>query len=179
MATQGFGILLTRREHHLVTLDVLGDGIVRELDRVVVLELGSDVGDRHVARTPSMPDPAEDVPRDRPTRRGDGNFEFGTLGPGVTGTETIGAMIELADQLHRAVERMEAAIPVIADVHHATAGRTGPVKDVEFPEGEISIRGPFVRHRADLDVLVPSIDRERSARGYAKKPSVSSSLSGR
>ena len=101
-----------------------------------------------------MSNPAEDIPANRPTRRGDGNFEFGTLGLGVTGTETIRAMVELADQLHRAVQCMEAAIPVIADVHHATAGRTGPVNDVKFPEGEISIRGPFERHPADLHVLV-------------------------
>jgi hypothetical protein len=88
-------------------------------------------------------------------------------------------MIELADQLHRAVQCMEAAIVVIADVHHTTAGGTGPVDDVEFPEGEISIRGPIVRHPADLHVLVRSIDGESVARGYAKKPSVSSSMSGR
>ena len=105
-----------------------------------------------------MSNPAEDVPANRPARWGDGSFEFGTLGPGVTGTETIRAMVELTDQLHRAVQCMEAAIAVIADVHHATAGRTGPVNDVEFPEGEISIRGPFERHPADLHVLVRSID---------------------
>src|SRR3954453_1337195 len=105
------GVLLTRGEHHLVSLNVLGDGIVGELDRVVVLEFGSDVGNRHVARTPSMSNPAEDVPRNRPTRRGDGNFEFGTLGPGVTGTESIRAMVELTDQLHRAVQCMETTVP--------------------------------------------------------------------
>ena len=96
--------------------------------------------------------------------------------PGQTG---IGAMVELADQLHRAVECMKATIPVIADVHHASADRAVAIKDVEFPQGEISIRGPFVRHPADLHVLVRSIDCESAARGYAKKPSVSSSLSGR
>jgi hypothetical protein len=88
-------------------------------------------------------------------------------------------MIELADQLRRAVQCMEAAIAVIADVHHATAGWTGPINDVEFPEGEISIRGPIVRHPADLHVLVRSIDCESAIKGYAKKPCVSSSLSGR
>src|SRR4051794_4198053 len=126
-----------------------------------------------------MSDPAEDVPADRPARRGDGNFEFGTLGPGVSGTETIGAMIELADQLHRAVQCMDAAITVVADVHHTTAGRTGPVNDVEFAVGEIRIRGAFVRHPAGLHVLVRSIDRESATRRYAKKPGVSSSMSGR
>ena len=178
LAAQGFGVLLTCGEHDLVTLNVLGDGIVRELDRVVVQELGLDLGDRHVARTASMSDPAEDVPADRPAGRGDGGFEFGTLGLGVAGAVAIGAVVELADQLHRAVEGMEAAIAVIADVHHPPTDRTVPVEDVEFPESEIRIRGPLVRHPADLHVLVRSIDCESAARGYAKKPSVSSSLSG-
>ena len=47
--SQGCGILLTCGEHGLVTLNVLGDGIVRELDRVGVPKLGLDVGDRDVA----------------------------------------------------------------------------------------------------------------------------------
>jgi hypothetical protein len=74
---------------------------------------------------------------------------------------------------------MEAARAVIADVHHATAGRTGPVKDVEFPKGEIRIRGPILRHLANLHVLVRFIDCESAAKGYAKNPGVSRSLSGR
>src|SRR5229473_7509250 len=91
LPAQGFGVLLTCGEHHLVTLNVLGDGIVRELDRVVVQEFGLDVGDRHVARTPPMPNPAENVPANRPARWGDGDFQFGTLRLGVTGAERIGA----------------------------------------------------------------------------------------
>ena len=105
--------------------------------------------------------------------------EFGALGLGVAGAVTIGAMVEFADQLHRPFESMEAAVAMVADVHHPTAGRTGAVDDVEFPEGEIRIRGPFVGHRADLHVLVRSIDCESATRGYTKKPRVSSSLSGR
>ena len=66
LPAEGFGVLLTCGEHHLVTLNVLGDGVVRELDRVVVQEFGLNVGDRHVARTPSMPNPEEDVPADCP-----------------------------------------------------------------------------------------------------------------
>src|ERR1700730_1536051 len=74
LPAEGFGVLLTRGEHRLVTLNVLGDGIVRELDRVVVQEFGLDVGNRHVTRTPSMPNPAEDVPADRPARWGNCGF---------------------------------------------------------------------------------------------------------
>ena len=77
---------------------------------------------------------------------------LGALGLGVPGTGGIGTVVELADQLHRAVEGMEAAIAVIADVHHPPAGRTVAVEDVEFPEGEIGIRRPVVRHGADLRV---------------------------
>jgi hypothetical protein len=35
---------------------------------------------------------------------------------------------------------MKAAMPVTAEIDHATASWTGPVNDVEFPEGEIGIR---------------------------------------
>ena len=78
----------------------------------------------------------------------------------MTGAGRIGAMIELADQLDRAFQRMKAAIPVVADVHHAPTGWTGAVEDVEFPEREVRIRRPSVRHPTDLHVLVRSVDCE-------------------
>ena len=140
---QGFGVLLTCGEHDLVTTNVLADGIVRELDRVVVEEFGLDVGNRHVARTPSMPNPAEDVPADRPARWGNRGFQFGALRLGVPGAARIGAMVELADQFHRPFECMNAAIPMIADVHHPSTDRTIAIEDVEFPQSEIRIRRPW------------------------------------
>src|SRR5260370_12746451 len=97
-----------------------------------------------------MADPAEDVPADRSLGQGDGDLEFGTLGLGVSRTGRIGTVVELADQLHRPVQGMDAARAVIADVHHPPTGRTVPVEDVEFPEGEIRILGPSVSHRPDL-----------------------------
>src|SRR5512133_3197420 len=97
-----------------------------------------------------MSDPAEDVPADRPVRWGDGDFELRALGLGVTGAAGIGAVVELADQLHRSVEGMEVPLPVIADVHHPSTGRAIAVKDVEIAEGEIGIRRPLVGHPADL-----------------------------
>ena len=100
------------------------------------------------------PDPAEDVPADRPARWCDRGFLFGALGLGVPGAVTIGAMVELADQLHRTFQRMKATIAMVADMHHPPAGWTITIEDVEFPESEIGIRRPFVRHPADLHVLV-------------------------
>ena len=97
-----------------------------------------------------MADPAEDIPADGPVRQGDGGFEFRALGPGVPGAARIGAMVELADQLDRPFQGMNAAVSVVADVHHAATGRAGAVEDVEFPEGEVGILGPGVGHRADL-----------------------------
>src|SRR5271167_3445588 len=73
---------------------------------------------------------------------------------------------------------MKPTIPVVADVHHASTGRTDAVNDVEFPQREIGIRRPFVRHPADLHVLVRSIDSKGTTKGYTRKPSPSSSLSG-
>ena len=101
-----------------------------------------------------MSNPAEDVPADRPTRRGDGEFLFGTLRLGVAGAVTVGAMVELADQLHRPLECMKSAVAMIADVHHPPTGRTRTVEDIQFPQSVIGIRRPFVRHPADLHVLV-------------------------
>jgi hypothetical protein len=57
----------------------------------------------------------------------------------------------------RTLECMDVAIPVIADVHHVPAGWAIAIKDVEFPQREISIRRPMVRHRADLHALVRSL----------------------
>ena len=121
-------------------------------------------GNRHVARTPSMPDPAEDVPADRPARWCDRGFLFGTLGLGVSGAVTIGAMVELADQLHRAFQCMKATVAMVTDVHHPPAGRTITIEDVEFPQSEIGIPRPLVGHPADLHVLVRSIDCEGATR---------------
>ena len=105
-----------------------------------------------------MSDPAEDVPADRHLGQSEGDFEFGALGLGVSRTGRIGTVVELADQLHRTVQGMEAAIPVIADVHHPSTDRTVPVKDIEFPESEIRVRRPLVSHPADLRDHEPSID---------------------
>ena len=88
-------------------------------------------------------------------------------------------MIELADQFHRAFEGVEVAIAVIADVHHAPTDRTVAIEDVEFPEREIGIRRPSVRHRADLQVLRKSSDRRIRTRGYARSLAFPSHLSGR
>src|ERR1035437_3677003 len=97
-----------------------------------------------------MSDPAEDVPTDGHLGQSKSDFQFRALGLGVSRTGWIGTVVELADQLHRTVQGMEAAIPVIADVHHPTTGRTVPVKDIEFPQSEICVHRPSVSHAADL-----------------------------
>lgn len=176
VSAERLGVLLPRREHDLVPSDVLVDGIFGELDLVVVEEFGSDQGDGHVAGTASMPDPAEDVPTDRHLGQGEGDLGLGTLGPGVSRTGRIGAVVELADQLHRTVQGMEAAIAMITDVHHPSTDRTVAVKDVEFPEGEIRVRRPLVSHPAEPRNHGLSIDsRDRFSR-YVRNPRVSSPL---
>src|SRR4051812_2704219 len=93
------------------------------------------------------------------------SLEFGALGPGVSRTGRIGAVVELADQLHRAVQSMEAAVAMIADVHHPPASWTAPIQDVEFPQGEIGVRRPSVRHPGELRDHEPAIDsRDRTSR---------------
>src|SRR5512135_2969640 len=126
-----------------------------------------------------MSNPAEDVPADRPLRWSDGHFEFGALGLGGSGATGIGAVVELADQFHRAVEGMEVTVAVITDMHQASTDRATAVKDVEFPEREISIGRPLVRHPVALRVGVASLVRRSRTGGYAEKPRVPSPLSDR
>src|SRR5215211_547811 len=123
-----------------------------------------------------MSDPAEDVPADGPVRWGEGDFEFRALGLGVPGTAGIGAVVELAKQLHRAFEGMKTARAVIADVHHPPTDRAIAVEDVEFPEREIGIRRPLVSHPTDLPARMRSGSWEGRTRRYPRRSGRSSTL---
>src|SRR4051812_43766029 len=123
-----------------------------------------------------MPDPAEDVPTDGHLGQSEGDLKLGALGLGVSRAGRIGTVIELADQLHRSVQGMEAAIAMIADVHHPSADRTVPVQDVEFPEGEIGVRRPMVSHPAELRDPEPANDSRAQSPGYVRNSRVSSPL---
>src|SRR3954466_5526776 len=103
-----------------------------------------------MAREPAMADPAKDVPADRPLGWGDGGFDLGALRLGVSGTVGVGAVVELADHLHGAFERVQATIAVIADRHPPTADRAVAVEDVKFKASEIGARGPSIGHGTDL-----------------------------
>ena len=70
----------------------------------------------------------------------------------MAGAKWVGAVIEFANQLDRALECKEAAVAVIANVHHATTAGTVTVENVQFPEREVRIRGPTVCHGVDLRV---------------------------
>src|SRR5271166_4913887 len=74
-----------------------------------------------------MSDPAEDVPTDRQFRESNRDFELGALRLGMTRAVGIRTVVELTDQLHRSIQGMEVAIPMIADVHHASTGRRSQV----------------------------------------------------
>src|SRR4029077_21217453 len=105
---QDIGVLLTRREDDLIEPNGPGDRDLRDLDGIRVVELELDLRDRPVSREPSLTDPAEDIPADGPMRKGDHALLFGTLGLGMSGTVGVGAVVELADQLHGPVEGIEA-----------------------------------------------------------------------
>src|ERR671916_174963 len=110
-----------------------------------------------------MADPTEDVPADGPLGQSDRDFKLGALGLGMTGTGGVGAVVELTDQLHRTVQGMDAAIAVVADVHPPAADRAVTIEDVEFPEGEIGILRPGVRHATDLHTMVRGLSTRQTA----------------
>jgi hypothetical protein len=49
LAPEALGVVLPRREHHLITVDVPGDRVLREPDPIVVAEFALDLGDRPMA----------------------------------------------------------------------------------------------------------------------------------
>jgi 4-hydroxy-3-methylbut-2-en-1-yl diphosphate synthase IspG/GcpE len=67
-------------------------------------------------------------------------------------------VVELADQLDRTIERMDSAVPMVTDIHHAPAERALTVEDIKFPESEIRILGPGIRHPAHLHPVARFID---------------------
>src|SRR3954453_21444509 len=121
-----------------------------------------------------MADPAEDVPADRHLGQGEGDLELGALGLGVSRAGRIGTVVELADQLHRPVQGMEAAVAMIADVHPPSTDRTVPVQDVELPESEIRVRRPSVSHPAELRDQEPANDSRNQIQSYVRSSRVSS-----
>ena len=99
-----------------------------------------------------MPDPTKDVPGDAPTWQSDGRFDLGALGLGMPRTARVGTVIELGDEMDRAVESEEVTMSMIADIHQATANGAVPVDDIEFQESEIRVLGPVMGHGVDLHV---------------------------
>src|SRR3954470_1268981 len=150
LLSQDFGVLLTRREDDLIKLNGSGDRVLRDLDGIGVVKFESDLGDRPVPREPSLTDPAEDVPADGPMRKSDHAFLFGTLGLGMSGTVAVGAVVELADQLHWPVEGIETSLAMVTDMHHAAAGGAIAIDDVEVPGGEVEVLGPGESHGVAL-----------------------------
>src|SRR5208282_2774273 len=126
-----------------------------------------------------MSDPAEDVPSDRQFRESNRDFELGALRLGMTRAVGIRTVVELTDQLHRSIQGMEVAIPMIADVHHASTDRTVTVKDVEFQQSEIRVRRPSVSHFAYLRDHEPSVDSQNQLGCYVSKSWNSSRLADR
>ncbi len=158
MPPQGLGVLLTRGEHDLVMPDVPGQGVVGDLDTVLVPQLGLDLGNRPVTCKATMADPTKHVPSDRPLGQRDGDFKFRAFRPGVTRAAWVGAVVELADQLDRTIKHMDSAVPMVTHIHHASAERALTVEDIKFPESEIRILGPGIRHPAHLHPVTRSID---------------------
>ena len=59
-------------------------------------------------------------------------------------------MIKLADQMDGAIEGEEVAMAMVADIQAVAAVGAGPIKDVKFPESEVGILGPEMRHGASV-----------------------------
>ena len=68
----------------------------------------------------------------------------------MSGTVAVGAVVELANELHRPVEGMEPSLAMVTDMHHAPAGGTVASDDIELPGSEFQVLGPGESHDAAL-----------------------------
>jgi hypothetical protein len=150
---EGFGVLLARGEHRLIAPDVIGDPRFGEVDGEGVEQFATDLRDGPVAGEAPMPDPTEDIPADAPTGQGDGRFDLGTLGLGVSWTAWVGTAIELADQMNGTVESEEVTMAMVADIHRVATMGAVTIDDVKLPESEVGLLRPDMGHGADLRVV--------------------------
>ena len=140
LSAEDFGVLLTCGEHHLITLNVLGDGIVRELD--LHSRPGVRIGSGESTCGVNTVDAQSSQKTSQPIAQLGGAIVASISGlfvlvcPGQRGS---GAMVKLADQFHRTVECMNAAISMIADVHHMSTDWAIAIKNVEFPQRHKSV----------------------------------------
>src|SRR5271156_1962659 len=81
-----------------------------------------------------------------PPGQGNSRLGLGALCPSVSGAKWVGTTVESANQLDRTVKCKQAAVAMIANVHHATTAGTITVGNVQFPEREVRICGPTMCH---------------------------------
>jgi hypothetical protein len=68
----------------------------------------------------------------------------------MLGAGRVGAVAQLAQQLHRTRAREEAALAVAADGPHVFALPAGAIVNLQGQFAENRVGGPVVRHRRDL-----------------------------
>ena len=116
----GFGqqrrILLPCRDHELIALYIVREGILGQHDLIRVAQLQAQLRNGPVPGEPAMSKPAEDIPADGPMRQGELRFRQRAEGPVRAGTFGNGAMDQLADQRDRPIEGVDAMEAVIADL---------------------------------------------------------------
>src|SRR5260370_41290126 len=99
-----------------------------------VEQLHTDLGNRPVSSKATVADPTEDIPTNDPPGQSDPGLGLGTLGSTVPGTAWVGTAVEFANQLKRTAQSEDAAIAVIANMHHPSAAETVTVNNVQLPK---------------------------------------------
>jgi hypothetical protein len=62
-------------------------------------------------------------------------------------------VVELTDEMDRTVKGEEMTVTMVADIHPETAVRAIAIEDVKFPESEVGVLRPVMRHGADPRVV--------------------------
>ena len=114
-------LVLASGQPRLVALDGALDRIVRPADLVRLGSLRPDLPDRPGTGAAPMPQPTHHIPAQDPPGPGQGCFGFRTEGPGVGRAYTCGAMDQLTDDMHRAMEGAHATMTMSAHAEPASA----------------------------------------------------------
>src|SRR5206468_9464686 len=96
---------------------VVLERVLRQLDRVAVPQLGTQLRHRPMPGKTSMTQPTENVPADQPARHGQGQFLLGTEGPAMIRAGRVRAVHQFTIQQKRPCQTVNAAPPMTPNVH--------------------------------------------------------------
>ena len=151
---QQSGILLPRRQHALITLQIVLDRVFRQDDVVAVQQLKPKLRHGPMPNETPMTQPTENVPTDHPAWHGQKRFAFRADHVAMIPTGAVGAVGQLANQHLRPIERKDPTTSMSANMQPPPALATPTVLNLQHHLGPSRI----LRQTTSHDPLPPCND---------------------